>query len=269
MKRFGWDGGLPDLIKMSKTLDEHSVDSVLLPYGATDLDYFVGLSEMIRNSDGLRFMMAVRPYSISPEFLAKTFKTLSYYFRDRVTLNVVAGALSPEEEKFVLKNYINNVSDIDTIEKRIDLSDRWTERFLEIIGPARPEMYTITNSPKTVALANKYFDYGITSMENLDRNVGTLNPKMVVVIDPLIYDNKDDVVEYMYQPFDLEKGKGNLDVRTQRHPISGTIDEVCEQILDLSKKYGVDDFLIHTDQKDISKILEMISILTNKSLFDD
>lgn len=275
MHRFNWDNGREDLIRMSKVLDDADIYSVLLPYGATGPDYLVSVPDMIQNSKKLKFMVALRPYALSPEYAAKIFRTFNATYGHRLILNMVAGALSPEEEKFVFKHFNGDLSEIDNIDKRISFSIKWMQKLIEIFkswgqinswNALRPEMYTIANSPQTMEMGNLYFDKVICSQDRLEHNLKNKNDQtdLILIIDPLILEDGDESnIQYLYQPIDLEKGKGNTDEREQRHPIRGTYDQVKMQIIELSEKYGINDFMLHTDQKDISNMLRLAKELSD------
>lgn len=265
MQRFNWANSRDGLLDMAKTLDDAGIYSVLLPYGSTGRDYLVDAPAMIDSTNSLKLMIALRPYALTPEYAAKTFKTFNYVYGKRLTLNVVAGILSPEEEKFVFKNYPGDPEVIDNIDKRIEFADNWTKKFLDIMGEMKPEMYTIANSPRTVELGNRYCDAVIFNSGRLEYNSeNVFVPSKVLVFDPMIIDSGDSPEpEYLYHSFDIERGKGNIDSKKYIHDITGTTEEVIDWINTISKKYGVTDFLIHTDQKDISKILNLVNIMTS------
>jgi alkanesulfonate monooxygenase SsuD/methylene tetrahydromethanopterin reductase-like flavin-dependent oxidoreductase (luciferase family) len=270
MQRFNWDNSSEGLLDMAKTLDDAGVYSVLLPYGSNSPDYFTWLPDLIHNTNNLKFMMALRPYALTPEYASKIYRTAFDVFRNRVTLNVVAGALSPEEEQYTLKYYNGNPEDINNIDKRIELADKWTEIFCSIFndnqpGPELPEMYTIANSPRTLELAKKYCQYAIHSDGRTEYNVANAGSdlKLVMIIDPLILnDDGTSDVEYLWQPTQLEQANNNKEHREQHHAIRGTYKQVKNQLIDISNKYGIEDFLVHTDQADISKILKLVKDLS-------
>jgi alkanesulfonate monooxygenase SsuD/methylene tetrahydromethanopterin reductase-like flavin-dependent oxidoreductase (luciferase family) len=269
MQRFGWENNAKGLMEMAKTLDDAGVYSVLLPYGSTSPDYFAWLPDLIHGTKNLKFMMALRPYTFSPEYASRVFRTAYEVHRDRVTFNVVAGALSPEEQEYSLKYYAGDPEDINTIDKRIAFTDKWTELFCRIFdeqfGPIKPEMYTIANSPITLELANKYMDCAIYHHHRLEHNMehGRKGLRHVIVIDPLITNDDGTCdVEYLWQPTSLEKANNNKLTRDQIHPINGTYEEVKQQLINMSLQHGITEFLVHTDQKDISKILRLVKELS-------
>jgi hypothetical protein len=74
--------------------------------------------------------------------------------------------------------------------------------------------------------------------------------KPIVIIDPLITTHPDDEKHVKYDK--------NAPVRQQHHLIKGKLVDVVAQIRNLSEQFGIYDFMIHTDQEDISKLLDMV-----------
>jgi alkanesulfonate monooxygenase SsuD/methylene tetrahydromethanopterin reductase-like flavin-dependent oxidoreductase (luciferase family) len=254
---------------MAQTLENAGVVSVLLPYGSASPEYTPWIPSMCANTRKIKFMLAIRPYAITPEFAAKLFKT--YYFtqlfRDRVTLNIVAGILNGDEKEYTFKHYPYDVSYIEDIDKRIDLARRWAESFRNIINDnpehvwKAPDIYTIADSPITVDLANDFCDFAICNLHRAEYNREHLKKdvKSVIVIDPLIVE-EGEKIEYLWHPTWFDENK--VEDRKQRHEINGTYEEVKQQIINLALEHNTNEFLIHTDQKDISKLLKLVKELT-------
>ena len=112
MHRFHGHNMQSSMLSAIKAYESAGVKSILLPYGATGPDYFVMLPYFLENTSSIKFMMALRPYALTPEYAVKSYQTvaqnLKYKYQDRLWLNVVAGMLVPEEEKYVLI-YINDI----------------------------------------------------------------------------------------------------------------------------------------------------------------
>jgi hypothetical protein len=71
-----------------------------------------------------------------------------------------------------------------------------------------------------------------------------------VIIDPLIMNHPDDEKDIKYDK--------NAPVRKQHHHVKGSMMDVVRQIREISNRFGVYDFMIHTDQADISKLLKLV-----------
>ena len=267
MHRFDFGNSEKQLIEMSKALEKSKAYSVLLTYSVWSPDFVPFLPSMIRETKNLKFMMAFRPYTLSPEYAIRFFNTMKLNFGDRLTLNIVAGKMQEKEEKETLEMYNLDESSIDNIDKRIEYADKWAEKFFGTMKSKAPISYTIANAPSTIDLANKWTDYAIVSPGKLEEHSRkATNTKLVLCIDPLIRETKEELdseIEYYYQSWSTNKGERPSKFAKQEHHIVGNMEKVKQQITDISQKYGVNDFLIVTSQKDISSLLQLMEEMSS------
>jgi hypothetical protein len=116
--------------------------------------------------------------------------------------------------------------------------------------------YVVGGSDKTIEIANKHTDYLIVnhSMLTEDSMSRLVNTKPMLSIDPLILDGPEDEVrynEYFYQ-------------KKNYHNIKGTYQEVLDQIRAISDKFKIYDFIVHTDQTDLTKIFQLMKELSGQ-----
>jgi len=260
MHRNGWDNNKHDLMKMAKFLDEAGVASVLLPYGPEGLDYLLYVPQMLNNTNNLRILIAIPAYAVSPEYVAKTFRTMVQFNGQRLDLNLVAGNYDEKRAKTILSDYPGDVSHIDSHEKRVALTGPWIEKFNKIMGQGLWDVdyvsYVVGTSDATIDIANRNTDYLIINDSMLtEENMSRLtNTKPMLSIDPLIVDGPEDVVEYHEYHYQ----------KVNYHTIRGTYSEVLNQIKEISNKFQIFDFIVHTDQKDLTKIFQLIKDLSKE-----
>jgi len=267
MHRFDYGDSETQLVQMSRDLERAKAYSVLLTYSTISEDYVPFLPSMMRVSKRLKFMMAFRTYSISPEYAIRFFNTMKKHYGDRVTFNIVAGKMLKDEEKEAIEMYNFDESLINTIEKRIELTDKWAYKFFNKMRFQAPISYTIANSPMTIELANKWTDYAIVHESRLEESVNELkNTKIVLIIDPLIRETKEELdkdIEYHYQEWTPNKSEKPYVLEKREHSVRGNMEEVKQEIRDISKKYGIDDFMIVTSQKNISSLLKLMEEMSD------
>lgn len=261
MHRFDFGNSEKDLTEMAVVLENHNVNSILLTYSYRSPDYVISLPSMIKATSKIKFMLALRPYTLSPEYAARMFRTISENYGDRMTLNLVAGKMGEKEEEDAIEMYNLDPTLINTIESRINLLENWADKFFKIMKFRRPTSYTIANSPITFEIGNRLTDYVIFQEGKLEAHTGPdKKTKPVLTIDPLIRETKkelDEDIEYYVQAWKPILNKPSI-IGKQHHYIQGSMENVKQQIRDISKKYGVEDFMICTSQKDISQILKLI-----------
>jgi hypothetical protein len=140
------------------------------------------------------------------------------------------------------------------------------------MGDQAPISYTIANSPMTIDLANKWTDYAIINDSGLEESflkesINKLkNTKVVLIIDPLIRETKEELdqdIAYHYQEWTPNKYEKPYVLEKREHLIRGNMEEVKQEIRDISKKYGIDDFMIVTSQKNISSLLKLMEEMSD------
>ena len=270
MHRFDFGNRERELVYMAETLEKSKAYSVLLTYSFGSPDYVPFLPSMIKATKQIKFMLALRSYTISPEYAIRIFQTMQNNYGGRLTFNLVAGKMVDHEEKEAIEMYNFDKSLIDTVDKRIDLADKWADKFFNFYTQKNlrpPISYTIGNSPITLELGNKWTDYVIIHEGRLEESFnGAKNTKLVLTIDPLIRETKEELdqdIEYYKQSWKTNLGEKPVVLEKQKHSIRGNMEEVKKQITDISKKYGIEDFMIVTSQKDISSLLRLMEEMSS------
>lgn len=250
---------LKGILGMAKELDGANVKSVLLPYGPGGIDFSLVIQEALQKTNQLIMTIALPAYGVSPDYAAKIVDTLNQFAPGRIGVNLVAGRWGDEgngpSEKLVLDHYMHDSSLIDTLEKRVAISKVWMDKFMPLMEnhKYKTHMAVVGSSDATIEIANKHTEY-IYVDDNLLRRpeqyAKITNAKPILIVDPLIIEKPEDVHNVIYDE--------NAPPRKQFHHITGTHNEVVAAIKDISEKFGIYDFMIHTDQKDISRLLKLV-----------
>jgi hypothetical protein len=86
-----------DLGYMSDLLEDSGFYGWLLPYASGLADPFVRIARDLKTDQNLKYLVAVRPYTISPQYLLAISKSLDLIQEDRVRINFVPGLTEGEE----------------------------------------------------------------------------------------------------------------------------------------------------------------------------
>ena len=251
---------LSGILRMATELDDANVKSVLLPYGPGGIDFSLVIQEALQKTNQLIMTIALPAYGTSPDYAAKICETLNRFAPGRIGVNLVAGRWGDEgngpSEKLVLDHYMHDPSLIDTLDKRVGISAVWMEKVKALMKSHqhKTHMAVVGSSDTTIEIANKHCEYIYVDDNLLFRDqfnkIDLDRVKPIVIIDPLIMNHPDDEKYIKYDK--------NAPVRRQHHHVKGSMLDVVKQIKELSSKFGVYDFMIHTDQEDISKLLQLV-----------
>lgn len=251
---------LEGIMQMGKELDSAGVKSVLLPYGPGGIDFSLVLSEVLKETNQLIMTIALPGYGVSPDYAAKIVDTLNVFGPGRIGVNLVAGRWGDEgggfAEKLILDHYMHDPSLIDTLAKRVAICKPWMDSLVNLIShhKYKTHLAVVGSSDTTIEIANKHCEY-IYADDHLVfsdqfRNIDLTRVKPIMIIDPLIINSPEDEKNVKYDK--------NAAPRPQHHHVKGPLIDVVRQIRELSGKYGIYDFMIHTDQEDITPLLNLV-----------
>jgi hypothetical protein len=251
---------LNGILRMAQELDGANVKSVLLPYGPGGIDFSLVIQEALQKTNQLIMTIALPAYGTSPDYAAKICETLNRFAPGRIGVNLVAGRWGDEgngpSEKLVLEHYMHDPSLIDTLEKRVAVSAVWMDNVMDLMKTHqhKTHMAVVGSSDTTIEIANKHCEYiyvddNLVYREQFNK-VDLNRVKPILIIDPLIMNHPDEEKSVRYDK--------NAPVRQQHHHVKGSMHDVVRQIRDLSNRFGIYDFMIHTDQEDISRLLQLV-----------
>ena len=256
---------LGGILRMAQELDGANVKSVLLPYGPGGIDFSLVIKEALEETNQLIMTIALPAYGTSPDYAAKILETLNRFAPGRIGVNLVAGRWGDEgngpSEKLVLDHYMHDPSLIDTLEKRVGVSSVWMDKVMALMQTHqhKTHMAVVGSSDTTIAIANKHCEYIYVDDNLIYRDqfnkIDRSRVKPILIIDPLIINHPDDEQNVKYDK--------NAPVRKQHHHVKGTMTDVAKRIRELSDRFGIYDFMIHTDQEDISQLLQLVKNFNN------
>lgn len=99
-------------------LEQHHFDGVMFVYDAVLGDVFTKIARDIRKNEKIKYLVAIRPHAISPQYICMISKSINSIMQDRLQINLISGYVKDHEKSFggILGN-VNDDSD------RIDRSN--------------------------------------------------------------------------------------------------------------------------------------------------
>jgi hypothetical protein len=89
--------GTASLDVISKELEDAGFYAMLVPYGVGEKNHFIKAARAMDLNQKLKYIVGVRPHTISPQYLAMIIKSLNDIQPDRVWINFVAGFIREDE----------------------------------------------------------------------------------------------------------------------------------------------------------------------------
>jgi alkanesulfonate monooxygenase SsuD/methylene tetrahydromethanopterin reductase-like flavin-dependent oxidoreductase (luciferase family) len=226
-----------DIKSLTKDLDDAGYYSLLLTYHSNNRDFLTKSLLAADNTIKLKFMIAMRTYAISPEYMAMVCKSYNEEFPNKLILNVVSGDLHSDE------NSVNNIvmfgDQLSTPESRLPYTKEWIEKFLAISAKwYTPEILMGGHSEKTREMCN-LFDFTHISalnmyLEYVKKQDRIINKKQMVWVTALVRETEQEAKDFL---------SNNNMLGAEQWTILGTHDYVKNKLQDL-QNLGVTDIII-------------------------
>ena len=235
------DDSINGLKQLSTIINDCFYKSMLTTYYSSRSDFWIKCANIINLEHKFKYMLAIRPYAITPEYFIMMYRAFNEIQKNRIMFNIVSGDIKDSES--CIDNMIINQNQFDTSQKRVQYTYDWLNKVRQILGEKNmPEIVMSGTSEKTLLNASKISDYTLCMLDSfLD------NPKKFKV-------TKRSMVCAAIVIADTNKQAENIvDNIEQKHQkkwtIFGTEEKVINKILEL-KSFGVTDLLIRRHLND-------------------
>jgi len=262
LTRYSWLARLDDttvdgISCLSKSLDESNYYSVLLTYHSYDPDNWLKAARVLNPNHKIKYIIAIRPYSISPEYLVMMINSFEEIAKNRIMINIVGG-MGPEEEQS-MSNLILNKEYFDNPITRQQYTREYLKKVKEILPEDSTVEFVLSGSQDyDIETSNMYADCHLMYYSDFIKNHHKVKTsKNMVSIMPIIRDTHDEAKEQ----YDSMINKG-----LQQDVIYGTESEVIDQILEL-KALGATDIMANPHR--INPNSYRVRLLINKLILQD
>jgi alkanesulfonate monooxygenase SsuD/methylene tetrahydromethanopterin reductase-like flavin-dependent oxidoreductase (luciferase family) len=231
-----------ELRDLSYRLEDAGYESVLLTFHSAQADYFIKSAAAIIPGHKLKYMIALRPYHVSPQYCAMMTIGHNQIDKDRLMFNWVAGDFHNREDEPDLEFDIFGKSDaIDTIAKRTTFVRDFVKMYkLYCPVAVRPRMVFSGFSEYALDTVRMFNATSLCMLDTYrelpDRFDGIENRMVAAVVT--ILDSEEEIEKYKEKVV-------TLNPRHMLFSIVGTHESVKEQILKL-KDEKITDLLIVT-----------------------
>jgi|MesohylFT_1024984.scaffolds.fasta_scaffold00399_10 hypothetical protein len=190
---FYWFGRTESLSELSLELEDSGFKGVLLPYGSDIADYIVQVARSINVNQKLKYIIAIRPYTISPQHLGVIIKSLNSIDSDRVWINFVSGQIIDEEK--AVGGILGDINDSSTQNQRRMYLEKYVPAFFDFCKKLNIKTkICISGMGKDIAsLVDKYGDYSFAAYEpySKDEGIAKTSKPRVLSMFPLIEDDPE------------------------------------------------------------------------------
>lgn len=119
-------------------LEENGFDGVLFTYNPYQGDFFVRIANTINKNQKIKYMIAIRPHTISPQYLCMINKSMSEIQENRLQINLIAGHIKPHEIDF--DGFVGEVTDYSSVKDRTNYLIKYIEELSKMKNNEQIEM---------------------------------------------------------------------------------------------------------------------------------
>jgi hypothetical protein len=210
--KFYYFGGMLNINNTSHIdyLEKVGFDGVLLTYHPYDGDFFIKVARTLKLDQKIKYLVAVRTHTISPQFLCTINKSIKEIQDNRLEINFISGKI--EESELNFNGILGNVTDHSSIKDRTEHMMEYIEELSDMRKDKNiyiPDYYVsctnIHSYNKTTELDQKiilpYWNYKHKffvekdEFENKTRGKDLLitNQKLMISIAPIIRETQEEI----------------------------------------------------------------------------
>lgn len=178
-----------DFNELSTRLELSGFTGILFPWSSFSDDYFIHVANKINPKENIKYMIAIRPYTVSPQYLSRTNRSMNKISKNRILVNFVSGWVYEEEKK--VKGIVNDVNDLSSSIDRSNYMIKYIDTLNEI-KTILPDFYiSVTNEFVFEASKNNksIIPYSWYKIKKFN-----LEPaKSMIHVSPIIRESKEEI----------------------------------------------------------------------------
>jgi hypothetical protein len=155
---FGGVIGEEGSVKSPFNLEQHHFSGVMFTHDIPQGDIFVKAALDIKQNQSIKYLIAIRPYTISPQYLYMINDSLNKIGKDRIQINFITGYTKDHENSF--NGIVGSVNDqSDKVAKR-----KYMTEFLDTLNEMQSgkdlksplDFFVTTTNPRILDAVNKH-----------------------------------------------------------------------------------------------------------------
>jgi alkanesulfonate monooxygenase SsuD/methylene tetrahydromethanopterin reductase-like flavin-dependent oxidoreductase (luciferase family) len=234
------------LKELSDICEDVGYESILLTFHSESHDNWIKAAAAIVPGNKLKYMIALRPYHLSPQYCAMMIEGFNSISPNRLMINFVAGDIQNRSDESDQKDIFRNSKKIETVSDRKKfVRDFVSDLKKSSVITKMPEFVFSGFSPYTVETAKMYDGIGLSMIDDYDKNknlFNQLNRKMVCV-KMLVRDSNEEAEKALNSVVNRPREKD--------FTIFGNEKTIFEKLAKMEKD-GVTDVLVHYYNNDLS-----------------
>lgn len=172
-------------------MEDAGVTGNLLTYHSNEPDYFTRVARDIDIHKKIKYMVAIRPYVLSPEYLVRINKSFKEIFReDRLQINLVSGV----SEEYEMGRTLGTITNKSTTKERSDYLIEYINLLNQLPQEEKPDYYVSVTNNFTFEAALKHNDKIILPYYKYMHEEYDLTPsKVMIYLAPIMRKTQEEL----------------------------------------------------------------------------
>jgi hypothetical protein len=239
---------------LSSELENFGYHSVLLTFHSKSPDYLIKSAAALIPGNKLKYMIALRPYHISPQFCAMVTEGYNQIEPNRIIFNWIAGDFHNRKDEGLQVDVFGSTKEIDDIVKRTTFLRNFVDQYNSFdIVTKKPEMVFSGFSDYTLETVKIFNGTSLCMIDDYRNNLKKFDEiqKIMVCVNPIILESNDEVKEYKEKIY-------SVNPRSIQTTIIGDRKTVKEKLIEL-KNEKITDILLDTNRPEFSGLMHELS----------
>jgi hypothetical protein len=155
---FGGTFNETDTLEDTSTLNNHHFSGVMFTYDATQGDMFVRTARNMKLDEKIKYLIAIRPYTISPQYLYTITQSMNEIHKDRLQINIIPGYIKDHESH--VGGIVGEVNDLSSSVDRSNYTIKFIQSLNDILQndqlKDKPDVYISTTNSYVFDAVKKF-----------------------------------------------------------------------------------------------------------------
>ena len=207
-------------------MEDAGIVGTLLTYHSKESDYFIKVARDIDIHKKIKYMIAIRPHLISPEYLVRLTEGIKEISKeDRLQINLVSGAIVDEEYK--MDRTLGPITNKSTTQERSDYLIEYIKMLNQLPQHLKPDYYVSATNDFTIEAALAYDDKIMIPYHTYIRTHNLKDRKLMVYLSPILRKTEEELDNLT--GYDLEQIKYIEDVKFTYKKMNELVDKLKDE----------------------------------------
>lgn len=238
--------GLKDI---TSELESYGYESLLLPFNSKTSDYLIKIAHILSPNQKLKYMIALRPYVISPTYCGMMLEAIEGISRNKLMLNIVSGEILNNEEDPDPSYEVEE--DVTTREGRLLYIPKFIDQLMSLkFLSSKPKIIVGTRNQSIINHIRKYTDISLCMYDDLKHVDISSFPKRMVSVQVLIRDTEEEAEQAV---------DSLISGRQKDYTIFGTTESIYKKFIEMKNQNITDVLISHVyGDSNINQIHELV-----------